>query len=114
MKRQDTFKQAVQSYLDDRAKTDDLFAKSYAKKNKSIDKCCEYIIGEAKKRGTAVAMSDTEVFGLAVHYYDEDNIKINKLPAGTGASVSKQPTEKKSSKAEKETTEVQSGSLSLF
>mgnify|MGYP000760503138 FL=1 len=33
-------------------------------------------------------MSDEEVFGLAVHYYDEDNIKINKLPANVKASAS--------------------------
>ena len=36
-------------------------------------------MGEAKKRGNAVAMTDDEVFGLAVHYYDEDNIKVNKV-----------------------------------
>ena len=45
-------------------------------------------MGEAKKRGNAVCMSDEEVFGLAVHYYDEDNIKINKLPANVKASAS--------------------------
>ena len=45
-------------------------------------------MGEAKKRGNAVCMSDDEVFGLAVHYYDEDNIKINKLPANVKASAS--------------------------
>lgn len=38
----------------------------------------DYILSEAKKRGNAVCMSDDEVFGLAVHYYDEDDIKVNK------------------------------------
>lgn len=33
-------------------------------------------------------MSDEEVFGLAVHYYDEDNLKINRLPAGCRTSTS--------------------------
>ena len=75
-------KEAIQSYLDERAKTDELFAVAYKKKNKSIDECCTYIMGEAQKRGNAVCMSDEEVFGLAVHYYDEDNLKINRLPAG--------------------------------
>ena len=41
-----------------------------------MDECCNYIIGEARKRGNAVAMTDDEVFGLAVHYYDEDDIKV--------------------------------------
>jgi len=88
MSKQNPLKEAIQSYLDGRAKVDELFAVAYKKKNKSIDECCTYIMGEAKKRGNAVCMSDDEVFGLAVHYYDEDNIKINKLPANVKASAS--------------------------
>jgi hypothetical protein len=83
-----TFKEAIKSYLDERAGTDELFAKSYAKENKNLDECCSYIMGEARKRGNAVAMSDTEVFVLAVHYYDEDDIKVNKLPAAARAVAS--------------------------
>jgi hypothetical protein len=83
-----TFKEAIKSYLDERARTDELFAKSYAKENKNLDECCSYIMGEARKRGNAVAMSDTEVFGLVVHYYDEDGIKVNKLPAAARAVAS--------------------------
>lgn len=83
-----SFKNTIKSYLDERAKIDELFANSYAKKNKNIDECCSYIMGEAKKRGNAVAISDAEVFGMAVHYYDEDDIKVNKLPANTRTSVS--------------------------
>ena len=83
-----TFKEAIKSYLDERAGTDELFAKYYAKENKNLDECCSYIMGEARKRGNAVAMSDTEVFGLAVHYYDEDDIKVNKLPAAARAVAS--------------------------
>lgn len=82
-------KQTIQKYLDERAATDKLFALSYSKKNKNIDECCNYILGEAMKKGMAVFMSDDEVFGMAVHYYDEDNIKINKLPANCTASVGK-------------------------
>lgn len=70
------FKDAIKSYLDERAKTDELFAKTYAKEGKTLEECCNYIIGEARKRGNAVAMTDDEVFGLAVHYYDEDDIKV--------------------------------------
>lgn len=81
-------KQAIKAYLDERAKNDELFAQSYAKENKNIDECLEYVIGEAKKKGNAVYMTDAEVFGLAVHYYDEDDIKINKLPKGTKVSAS--------------------------
>ena len=66
-----TFKDVIKNHLDGRARTDELFAKSYAKENKNLDECCSYIMGEAQKRGNAVAMTDEEVFGMAVHYYDE-------------------------------------------
>lgn len=88
MKSSQDFKKAIQAYLDLRAKTDKLFAVSYAKTNKNLDDCCNYILGEAKKRGNAVAMTDEEVYGMAVHYYDEDDIKINKVPANARAAVS--------------------------
>ena len=80
-------KQAIQSYLDNRAKTDELFAVAYAKPNKNIDECFNYILGEAKKQGNAVYIPDEVVFGWAVHYYDEDDIKINKLPANARVSA---------------------------
>ena len=34
-------------------------------------------------------MSDSEVFGLAVHYYDEKDIKIEKVSAGCSVSSQK-------------------------
>lgn len=78
-KENESFKMVIQSYLDQRAKEDNLFAACYTKLNKNLNECCDYIIGEARKRGgNAVAMTDDEVFGLAVHYYDEDNIKVKK------------------------------------
>ena len=61
--------------LDKRAAEDELFAKSYAKESKSIDVCCSYIIGEVQEMGVS-AMTDEEVLGLAVHYYDEDDARV--------------------------------------
>lgn len=95
MSKQESIKDAIKSYLDERARTDELFARSYAKKNKSIDECFAYIMGEALKESSPVVpgvegcgMDNDVVYGMAVHYYDEDNIKINKLPANVKASAS--------------------------
>ena len=88
MAKNDSFNQAIKAYLDKRAEEDPLFAPKYADSKKSIDECCNYIMGEARKRGNAVAISDEEVYGMAVHFYDEENIKINKLPARQKVSVS--------------------------
>lgn len=93
--KQDNVKAVIKAYLDERAKNDNLFAQNYAKENKSIDECVRYILGEAYKRGNAVYVSDEEVFGWAVHYYDEDDIKINRLPRNVKASVKLSDEDKK-------------------
>ena len=74
MKGSETFKQTIKAYLDKRAAEDELFAVSYAKPNKNLDECVNYIFGEVQKSGCN-GFADDEIFGLAVHYYDEDEIK---------------------------------------
>lgn len=76
------FKNAIKAHLDERAKIDEQFAVSYAKEGKSIDECCRYILHQMRRRGNAVAASDSEVYGMAVHYYDEDDIKVPKYSPG--------------------------------
>lgn len=87
-------KDVIKAYLDARAQSDTLFAASYAKPAKNIDDCFRYILGEARKRGTSVCMTDDEVFGLAVHYYDEDDIKISPVRQSSRSSVSPGSKEK--------------------
>ena len=71
------FETVIKDYLDNWAREDSLFAETYKKANKSIKECCRYIISRARKLGgTAVAVDDATVYGWAVHYYDEDNIKV--------------------------------------
>ena len=86
-KEMNAVKQAIKSYLDNRAKTDELFAVAYAKPHKNIDECFNYILGEAKKQGNAVYLPDDVVFGWAVHYYDEDDLKVDKIPSKIGVSA---------------------------
>lgn len=74
MKSTESFKQTIQNYLENRAKEDALFSKSYAKENKTIDECINYILSEVKNSGCN-GFTDEEIFSMAVHYYDEDNIK---------------------------------------
>lgn len=74
-----SFETTIQAYLENRAKTDSLFAETYRKANKSIEECIKYIYSKARKLakgGNAVGVDDATVYGWAVHYYDEDNIKV--------------------------------------
>lgn len=74
MKASNGFKETIKAYLDKRASEDELFAIAYQKKNKNIEECCNYVT-ECAKKGGADGYADEEVFGWAVHYYDEDDIK---------------------------------------
>lgn len=75
-----TFKNVIKSYLDKRAQEDSLFAEAYSKPDKSIEECCNYILSEVRKKAKngVSAMTDDTVFCLAVHYYDEADIKVDK------------------------------------
>ncbi|MGL5958349.1 MAG: Cas9 inhibitor AcrIIA9 family protein [Phocaeicola sp.] len=90
-----SFEQAIKAYLDNRAKADELFAVTYAKENKSIRECCNYIMQQAKKEGgSAVAIEDAVVYGWAIHYYDEDNINDVKDVAGSKVIAPEKAQEK--------------------
>ena len=77
MKGTEHFKDVIQNYLETRASYDELFAENFRKENKNIDKCITYILTEVQRMGCA-GLSDEEVYSLAVHYYDEDNIEVGK------------------------------------
>jgi hypothetical protein len=83
MKGTEQFKKTLLAYLEDRAKTDELFAKSFSKEGKNIDSCITYILNIVKK-SECNGYADEEIFGMAVHYYDEDNIEIG---SSTSANV---------------------------
>lgn len=67
---------AIKAFLDKKAAEDPLFSVTYAKEGKSIDGCFNYVYQQAHKRANGqrcIAMTDDEVYSLAVHYYDEDD-----------------------------------------
>lgn len=77
MKGTEQFKKTIKTYLDERAKADELFAVTYAKENKNLDDCITFILNQVKDSGCN-GFADDEIYSLAVHYYDEDTIDIGK------------------------------------
>ena len=71
MKGTDHFKRTIQMYLEQRAEEDALFAKNYRNPAKNIDDCVTYILNYVQKSGCN-GFTDGEIFGQAVHYYDEN------------------------------------------
>ncbi len=72
-------KECIKKHLDEMAKQDFAFAERYKLESKSLSKCCDYIRSEAKKHAKAgfAAIEDAVVYGWAVHYYMEDDVKID-------------------------------------
>lgn len=78
MKGSEKFKEVIQKYLEARGHEDPLFAQTLQKPSKSIDGCIEYILSEVQQSGCA-GFADEEIYGMAVHYYDEDDLKVKKV-----------------------------------
>ena len=107
----------IKTYLDERASKDELFAKSYAKENKSIEECCDYITSQAKKQAVkgCAMIEDDVVFNWAVHYYDEDNIKVEKSSNVKAVVSTSAPKKVGVPKAKPKVTKKEDvGQLSLF
>ena len=77
MKGTEHFTRTIAEYLNQRAMTDPLFAPNLLKPNKNIEECITYILNEVQKSGCN-GFDDDEIFSMAVHYYDEDDIEVGK------------------------------------
>lgn len=102
MKATEHFKQTIKAYLDERAKNDELFAVSYAKENKNMDDCVTFILNQVK-RSKCMGLTDEEVFSLAVHFFDEDDIEIgNSIACNVIVNHTVELTEEEKAKARQE------------
>lgn len=68
------FEATIQQHLNEVASKDSLFAKSLKKANKSLKDCINYIYDTVRKSGRQ-GFNDDEIYNMAIHYYDEDDIK---------------------------------------
>lgn len=76
----ENFKKVIQWHLTRMATKDALFAPNLVKKGKNIDDCCTYIINTVKATGQC-GFSDDEIYSMAIHYFQEDNIEVGGKPA---------------------------------
>lgn len=69
------FQDTIRTYLDNMAMSDALFAVKYANLSKSMDDCVTYILNQVQKSGCN-GFADDEIFGMAVHYWEENEIEV--------------------------------------
>lgn len=75
MKGSNDFKAIIKMHLDEVASKDKLFAETLKKENKNFDDCITYILNQVKESGMC-GFGNDEIYQMAMHYYDEDNIKV--------------------------------------
>lgn len=77
MKGSDQFEKTIGEYLEKISMQDSSFEKKFNNPKKSIKKCVTYILNTVKNSNRN-GFTDSEIYGMAIHYYDEENIKEGK------------------------------------
>lgn len=77
MKSTESFKTTIQNHLNEVASRDKSFAAKLKNDKKSIDDCITYIMNQVQKSGCN-GFTDQEIYGMALHYYDEDKVEVGK------------------------------------
>lgn len=78
MKGTQAFQDTIAQYLMTRAEKDPMVAVRMANPSKTMEQCCAYIIGEVKKSGCC-GFTDDEIFGWAMHFWDEPEIEVSNI-----------------------------------
>ena len=102
----------IGNYLKKRAEADPSVKNNLQKENKSLKECWDYVLGEVAKTmfrsgnfGCA-AGDDEDLYALAIHYYDEDDIKIAPLPTNMKVKAKMDEEKKEERAAESEPKEA--------
>ena len=73
----EAFKKTIKEFLNDFASKDAKFKEKYGNTEKNIDDCIQYILNTVQKKEVN-GFTDGEIYGMALHYYDEKKINIGK------------------------------------
>lgn len=77
MKGTEQFKKVIELHLMGVAENDPEFKEKLQNPKKNIDGCITYILNTVKQSGCN-GFADDEIFGMAMHYYDEEKIDPGK------------------------------------
>ena len=69
------FTRTISEYLNLRAATDPRFAPKLMKPHKNIEDCITYILRQVQQSGCN-GFEDDEIYSMAIHYYDEDDLEV--------------------------------------
>ena len=123
LKAENNAQKIVLDYLE--ANVSEVLAEKIKTGDKTLGQCWTYIVKQAEKQkqGKCAAIPDMEVFGWAIHFFEEDSIKeeetkkpIARVEAGVKQVPAKDLPKKveKPKKEEKPKTEMLPGQMTIF
>ncbi len=77
MKGTEQFKKVIEAHLLGMAANDAEFDEKFKNPKKNIEGCINYILNTVQKSGCN-GFADEEIYGMAVHYYDEENNEVGR------------------------------------
>lgn len=81
MKGTESFEQIIAAHLELCAVRDPKFKEKLENPKKSISDCITYILNQVQK-SECNGFQDEEIFGMAMHYYDEENVEVKPILGG--------------------------------
>lgn len=123
LKAENPSQELVKNYLEENVS--DLLAEKINTGKKTLQGCWNYIVGEAKKKAVSncACIEDKEVYGWAVHYFEEDSIAecksappVKTVAPKAEAKAEKKPVPEAKPKAEKKapSKNVDEDQISVF
>lgn len=99
MKSSNAVMDVVRNYMEERCASDPILAIKYANPAKSIEKALNYVASEVQKSGLTI-MDSESVFGLILHYYDENLENVPNVNCKIAVAKELTDTERAEAKAE--------------
>jgi hypothetical protein len=81
------FEQCIGKWLEEEKKKDETFERKVEESKKDVAGCCNYILQKVKA-SKQCGYADEEVYGMARHYFDEDDVKDPGAQGGVRVVVS--------------------------
>ena len=105
----------ILDYLKKKSENDEVFKSKLNNEKKNVEEMMQFIFGKAKAKANenVAIIQDNEVYGWAIHYFDEDNlvVKNNEYKAKVSSTKKDKPVKEKKNEP-KETPKL--NNISLF
>lgn len=102
-----SFRKTIQDHLNHLAITDNQLSDALKNPKKSIEDCSTYILNQVKNSGNN-GFADVEIFGMAIHYYTEKDVKTgDKIECQVVINRKVELTDKEKSEARQEAIDAE-------